>query len=381
MMKNFSVLKEEKGSVLVLVAIGFVVLLGFAALVADYGVVALERRKMVTAADAGALAGARVLLESGPAAKGAAEQVAFDYAVANGADPGMVSVDVDDSYNFNGSQIQAVVVNVGQAKDFFFARIFGLESTNVFAEAVGVWSYLGSSGSMFPMYIDISEIDIEQNHYPLHIKNESASANYGIFHPGVNNSAAKDAVQGDDVFFPEILVWPTGNTPQSAPASYQYETETGRVSAFEDELNKQHNQYKNAGRLYRHYMYEKGEWDTPVSLQVLIPVLEAYDSNPGVGGSFDVVVRGFILYEIQDVISDNNGYGSPYATNLGEGIERGVGNKNYYIDYDPGINPGQHKGTIIGMVLDHTLSTYVPSQTYNLIQEGGFGAKYSFLIN
>ena len=58
------ILRDEKGTALVLVCLAFVLLLGFSALVIDYGALALERRRMVTAADAGALAGARILLEA-----------------------------------------------------------------------------------------------------------------------------------------------------------------------------------------------------------------------------------------------------------------------------------------------------------------------------
>ena len=55
MNKIVKILTEEKGASVVLVALSLMVIFGFAALVIDYGVVALERREMVTAADAGRL--------------------------------------------------------------------------------------------------------------------------------------------------------------------------------------------------------------------------------------------------------------------------------------------------------------------------------------
>jgi Flp pilus assembly protein TadG len=51
-------LKSERGQILVLLAVGFVVLLGFVALAVDGGMVLLDRRSSQNAADAAALAGA-----------------------------------------------------------------------------------------------------------------------------------------------------------------------------------------------------------------------------------------------------------------------------------------------------------------------------------
>src|SRR5690606_4536767 len=56
---------DERGQTLVQVALMLVVLLGFAALAIDGGMVYAERRHMQNAADAGALAGARELCLSG----------------------------------------------------------------------------------------------------------------------------------------------------------------------------------------------------------------------------------------------------------------------------------------------------------------------------
>ncbi len=362
MVKVFSVLKEEKGAVLVLLAISFMVLLGCAALVTDYGVVALERRKMVTAADAGALAGARVLLESGASAKDVAKQVAFDYAFNNGANADMISVDVTDNYSFNGNQIQAVVVDAGQTKDFFFAKIFGLENTDVYGQAVGAWSYVGSSNNYFPLYIDYNDFVGIDTSAPLHLKNVDAEANWGFFLPNNDpyGNTAKANVRGDEDAPAFSLIKVSEDPFTVADDDYKYNTTTGKKVSMQNEVET---------RLERNYY-------NGLSLYVMVPVLE---EDPGFdkSGPIDVVVRGFIVYEIQDVIMDNHGNGSKYATNLENGKVRSQ-HSNYYEEYHGQV----HRSTIIGMVRSDILSDplFNPTSTHNILQDG-FGVKYSFLIN
>jgi hypothetical protein len=345
-------LGNEKGATLVLVTLGFLVLMGFASVVIDYGIVALERRKMVTAADAGALAGARVLLESGASlesVKSAAKLAAEEYAVGNGAETAMVDVEVDDNYAFNGKPIQAVVVNVGQTKDFFFARLLGFESSDVYAEAVGTWGYVANA-NVFPLYLEYGNIPAGSEE--LHLKDDNYGANWGYFFPGINWSDAKDIISGN-----------SNADGVNVFIGMEYETDTGGKQSIIDELTKDNGNEKGWGRLYRDY---KGH---DVSLEVIVPVIEIL-SEDGASGKLDLVVRGFVLYKIQDVVEDNSGNGSVYATNLGSEKVRGI-HKNTY--------PGYDKGVVIGKVLSPVGSYYVPPSTSNLIQEG-LGIKYSLLI-
>lgn len=61
-----SKIRDERGAVLIHVALALIALLGFTAFVADYGVMWVSRRQAQNAADAGALAGALGLMFSGP---------------------------------------------------------------------------------------------------------------------------------------------------------------------------------------------------------------------------------------------------------------------------------------------------------------------------
>jgi Flp pilus assembly protein TadG len=72
--------RDEGGTVIVLASVAMLVLLGSAALAVDVGVHAAQKRQVVTAVDAAALAGARHLPDDPAQAKAAA----IDFAQRNG---------------------------------------------------------------------------------------------------------------------------------------------------------------------------------------------------------------------------------------------------------------------------------------------------------
>jgi Flp pilus assembly protein TadG len=125
MKKKFNLLlTDENGGVVIIVAAAMVFLLGLTAMVTDVGSIAYARRKMVTAADAAALAGAQELVNN----SAQAVTSALEYASKNGADPEKVSVTVSN----NNSEI---TVSTSQVVDFSFAKVLGFQSTLVSARA------------------------------------------------------------------------------------------------------------------------------------------------------------------------------------------------------------------------------------------------------
>ncbi len=84
--------KSEEGAVAVIVAIGLTVLLGFAALAVDFGMMASCRASMQNAADAAALAAAAAV---GEKRYGLVYRTAADYCAANGYDPADGKVNMD----------------------------------------------------------------------------------------------------------------------------------------------------------------------------------------------------------------------------------------------------------------------------------------------
>lgn len=129
--------REEQGSVLVVVCLGLAALLGFSAIVIDYGAVAVERRRLVTAADAAALAGAQGLIVN-PEFPAQAESVAVAYAEQNGIKPDRITASV-----FPGGD--EITVQVENDVAYLFARIFGETERNVTARARAV---VGPAGGL-----------------------------------------------------------------------------------------------------------------------------------------------------------------------------------------------------------------------------------------
>lgn len=190
----FKFRKNQKGAVIVLVAVLLILFLGIAALAIDVYHLYVVRNELQNAADAGALAGARELyLDDGTAVNPAANSIAYNTAIQNISEKTPVELifhsnnneDVQRghwSFSANGGQgsftandkleavdianyseeeldtyndfINAVRVKVRRQErpaSSFFARIFGFENFGMTAEAV---AYIGFSGSLNPADLD-----------------------------------------------------------------------------------------------------------------------------------------------------------------------------------------------------------------------------------
>ncbi len=132
---------RESGQVLAFVAVLMVVLLAMLALVLDGGNLYLQRRRMQNAADAGAIAGARILCLNGTADE--AWAVAQDYSIVrNRADTADITV---------GDWSVTVVAH----KDvpMTFARIIGIEQIAISAEAEAICGVSGSAQGPCPIAV------------------------------------------------------------------------------------------------------------------------------------------------------------------------------------------------------------------------------------
>lgn len=133
-MKILRFKKDERGAVLPIVAVFIaVVAFGLAALVIDTGMLYFQRRNMVASADAGALAGARELYTGMSVEE--IKQMAADVSVANGADAGRVTVTVNKSATAKYPYPHVIVETLNNT-NLVFAKVFGIESSDVYAKAV-----------------------------------------------------------------------------------------------------------------------------------------------------------------------------------------------------------------------------------------------------
>lgn len=124
--------KREEGSVALLVAVAFVVLIGCGALVVDLGSIANEKRSLQNAMDAAALAAAQALPDEADATTAAQH-----YAASNGAGTVNVSFSVDG---------KTVTVSSSQDVEYNFAKaLVGSSHTTVRARAVATQSNIFGS--------------------------------------------------------------------------------------------------------------------------------------------------------------------------------------------------------------------------------------------
>lgn len=135
--------EKERGSVAVIVLVGLVAILGFGAIVVDGGQVYYQRGKLQSAADAAALAGARVLATQGAHA---AQQQALAVALLNGLKPSEVVVAVSLANH-------EVTVNTTREVNFGLARAINHSTSEVSAAATAGGLALSGVRNVAPLGI------------------------------------------------------------------------------------------------------------------------------------------------------------------------------------------------------------------------------------
>lgn len=137
-----SLIKREDGTVVVLVAIGITVFLGFTAMVADAGMLYMERSKLVQAMDAAALAGVQEL----PDNPSAAVQKAQEYAQKNGVNPADLTITV-------GVDNKDISIGTTKQVNLAFARVLGFNVSNVEAKAKAAVAPAKTVSRFIPMSV------------------------------------------------------------------------------------------------------------------------------------------------------------------------------------------------------------------------------------
>lgn len=348
---------DERGNVLVTVAFLAVILLGSAALVTDVGMLYVERRQMVTAADAAALAGAREMMLTGDEA--AAVETARAYAQANGASiTDQIAV---ETINHNGETFRAIVATVGVNREYLFARVLGFTDQDVIARSVATWGYPTSFLNILPFFYMLPEGDALPEGEVLVLDREVyAPGNLGFLRadsPG--KKTINDILEGAD----------SGMFLSINDENIHFDTETGnpqsRIGAVEKRLQ------------------AANDPATGVSMKGVIPIIREITGQ----GHTTVIVVGFAYYEILDVVTEVTkeeddlwyGRGSIYAHYLDA--------PRLYSVYDEGYNIKKEadddypKGTIVGRFLDESM---IPSRHFIEISqnpEHDFGISVVKLIH
>ncbi|TEB06997.1 hypothetical protein Psch_00535 [Pelotomaculum schinkii] len=135
---------DQRGMALVLVAAGMVAFTGFMALVADVGLLALNKQRLVNAVDAAALAGVHEL----PVNPDQAKAVAVNYALQNGANPLEPQVG-----EYLGDPNTKLTVSAARQVEFAFARVLGINSGTVSATATAGLSGIRALNGAAPLAV------------------------------------------------------------------------------------------------------------------------------------------------------------------------------------------------------------------------------------
>ncbi|MGC1255304.1 MAG: Tad domain-containing protein [Candidatus Acidiferrales bacterium] len=127
--------RQSPGQILVLATISMVMLLGFTALAVDMGYLYSTRRRMQTAADAAAVAGATALRD-GESYTSAADDVASFNGFTNSQNNVTVTVSEPTLPSPYPSDVTYVEVDISQTVPTYFLRVLGYKSMKVGARAV-----------------------------------------------------------------------------------------------------------------------------------------------------------------------------------------------------------------------------------------------------
>jgi hypothetical protein len=171
--------RGEKGNVVVIIAILFSVLAGFAALATDVGVLYFEDTKLARTADAAVLAGAQELPDTGVAG-----QVATDYAARNGVPVSEINISFSED-------CRKITVNCTKQVELFFAKVLGFQASTVNGRAAARLVGVAQTDGLLPVGIDEACLPLELGHqYLIKVGSPSTGWTGIIEYPG--QSGAND---------------------------------------------------------------------------------------------------------------------------------------------------------------------------------------------
>lgn len=331
---------EEKGSALPIVTLLLVFLiLGICALVFDAGILYSERRNMVTAADAAALAGAMIMEEAlnggdENAAMLEAKTVAEEIALLNGVEA--VS-DITIAWSNTDYDYKTITVTVKKNKELFFARFLGYENTDVAARAVATWGFVTKmeGGDIIPLFIkdtDYQTTDITYLHAGkcIDTDGDTINGNWGLIDIFGSTSGIADALRGESLGKRMEIDYTINNQPGLNAGNV--------ISPIEERMDVATSLTDKEDRI----KYMCG----------LVPIIKWTEITQQ-GSTLSLPIKSFAVFEIYDIIvAEGNGHGK-----LSEGSTHALyDNVNYLSD---GIAIEYPQMTVDGEEIDMEKATII----------------------
>ena len=176
-------LRNKKGASSVITALLLTVIMGFAALVIDVGIVYIERVRLSNTADAAVLAGAQEL----PSYPLKAQSLAMEYCKKNDVNLSDVNIIISEDK-------RSMEVHINKEVNYIFAKVLGFETINVAANSRAV------IGPVSAVYEGIRPIVVEkqlfQYGHQVVLKEDAGdgmSGNYGVVSLGGNGSTTYES--------------------------------------------------------------------------------------------------------------------------------------------------------------------------------------------
>lgn len=210
--------REEKGTALILMALGMSAIMGFAALVTDLGLMYLNKVQVSNAADAAALAGVQAL----PGDELKARNLAQEYAAKNGVESLSVSIAEDK---------KSIVVQGEKTVGLMLARVLGRESSTSKARAEAVLEPLTGVKGVVPLGVSEQEFIFGETYV---LKYAASDDPEGEYHSGwlgllaLQGPGAKLYLEdlkygfGEEIQIGDILDIQTGNISGKTFEGIQY---------------------------------------------------------------------------------------------------------------------------------------------------------------
>ena len=307
--KNIS---NERGQVVIIVALLLVCLFGMTALVVDVGSIYEKRRHTQTVADAAALAGAQDL----PEHPGQAIQTAIDYADLNGVSISEDNIQISESeYGVPNDTIKVTPTDINAP--LFFARVLGVNSVTVNATATATANGPLSMTGLMPWAVVMGD------YYPDDlISGQPYNLKVGPHDDEFNTPGWFQIMEFDDC------------TPQGGAAQYEtniidgcceeiwidewYPVEPGNIAGktgmgIDERLSSDVCTFEEVIGIDDDEYYVK-DGDCP--RVVYIPLIEERPKNP----SEDVKIIGFSIFFLEDVESE----GKNVFTVTGRFVDYGI---------------------------------------------------------
>ncbi len=289
--------KSEQGFAIVLVSIGMVAFMGFAALVTDVGMLMLKKQQLVNSIDAAVLAGAQELPGNSVQAAG----VARDYAMKNNIDPGELTINV----SANG---KSITISGDRTVEMIFAKCLGINAKTVSASATADVEGITSFTGIVPVTIsdrEMSGVSFGQEITLKYTNHELGPGNFGALALGGNGANTyRDNLSNG--YNGKLRV---GDQVDTEPGNMAGPTQQG----VEARLAKCHDRCT-----FTNYLHGCPR----------IAVIPIHQYDPNIHGRYTVTIVGFAAFFLDDADSKgeisgyfirevDEGEASPYQTDFG----------------------------------------------------------------